>query len=92
MLVRSGVIAKKYGTSTHTINAWAERKWIPSILLPSGQRRYDPEAVDTALQVAGKATWDLFVESGDPRAKSQMRKAGKMALTALTERDERSKK
>ena len=48
-MLTSSKLAKLLGLSKATINRLARDRRIPAITLPSGHRRFDPEAVKEAL-------------------------------------------
>ena len=54
-MLTSSRAAKSVGLSKKTLNTLAKKGLIPSIILPSGHRRFDIEEIKAALSAGGAA-------------------------------------
>lgn len=48
-----GEVAELYGTTAETVRRWAKEGLIPSVVMPSGRRKYRRDEIESALADAG---------------------------------------
>jgi excisionase family DNA binding protein len=68
-MLTSSKLAKKLGLTKATINRLAKARRIPSIVLPSGHRRFDVDEVKAALNNDAMANVFLFPIENDGERK-----------------------